>query len=406
MSDETPPEDRATAADGDDDARRVVDRTDEHLEHRRERLSAHLDREGLDAVWFARPNSFAWLTGGSNVVDRDADVGVAAAGYTRADGFVAVTDTIEADRLAREQLPEPFSLTATPWYESSLAEAVADATDGDGAADFDVPGFEAVDVSPLRRPLSPTDIERYRTLGREVAAAIERVARELQPADTEREAAAGLRITLASQGIEAPVVLVGGDERVQQYRHFTPTGAELGSYALLSVTAERGGLYASATRTVAFADAPEWLTDRHETAMRVEATALDATRRAVREGTDDPTMPSVETAGDVFDAVADAYDTLGEPEEWRAHHQGGATGYAGREWLATPESDESVEAPLAYAYNPSVRGTKSEDTVLLTGDDVEVLTGGERWPTQRVESAIEGSDFAIERHAVRRLDDA
>ncbi|MFB6252804.1 MAG: M24 family metallopeptidase [Halobellus sp.] len=405
MVDETPPDDRARTGDGTSDAQRVVDRTDEHLEHRRERLSAVLDREELDAVWFARPNSFAWLTGGSNVVDRDADVGVAAAGYARTDGFVAVTDNIEAERLVREQLPEAFDLTASAWYESSLDSAVADATDGDGAADFDVPGFAPIDASPLRRPLSPTDVDRYRTLGREVAAAIERVARELQPGDTEREAAAGLRITLAGQGIEAPVVLVGGGERAQQYRHFTPTGAELGSYALLSVTAERGGLYASATRTVAFADAPEWLTDRHETAMRVEATALDATHRAVN-GEEDEAVPSITTAGDIFDVVADAYATLGESDEWQKHHQGGATGYAGREWFATPESDEPIEAPLAYAYNPSVRGTKSEDTVLVTEDNVEILTGSDRWPTRRVESAIEGSDFAIERHAVKPVGSA
>src|SRR6056297_1412642 len=90
----------------------VIDRTEEHLEHRRERLADVLDAVELDAVWFGRPNSFAWLTGGSNVVDRDADVGVAAAGYTRSDGFVAVTNNIEAERLANEELPEIFDITS------------------------------------------------------------------------------------------------------------------------------------------------------------------------------------------------------------------------------------------------------------------------------------------------------
>ncbi len=365
---------------------------DTRLDHRRERLSAVLDREELDAVWVAKPNSFAWLTGGSNVVNRDDDVGVAAAGYLRDEGFEVVTNNIEAGRLADEELPAAFDVASTPWYESSLAAAVADATPDGGAADFDVPGLDSLDASRLRRPLGPTDVERYRGLGRDVAAALERVAGELRPDDTEREVAAGLRVALSARGIESPVVLVGGAERAQSYRHYTPSTAELGGYALLTVTAERGGLYASATRTVAFDGAPEWLGERHHAAMRVEATALEATRdAAAADG----------ASGDVFDAITDAYDDVGEAGEWRNHHQGGATGYAGREWIATPGSDDAVETPMAYAYNPTVRGAKSEDTVLVTDDGVEVLTRTGEWPTRTVSSC--DGPFTVERHAIRRL---
>ena len=392
MTDDGPSE-RPDAAD-----HRTSGPNGEDLDHRRARLSAFLDREGLDAVWFGRPNSFAWLTGGSNVVDRDADVGVAAAGFTRSDGFVAVTDNIEAERLADEELPDAFGVQSVPWYESSLSSAVAEATPGAGAADFDVPGLDTLDASRLRRPLSPGDVERYRELGRDVAAAVERVAAELHPDDTEREVAAGLRVELATREVESPVVLVGGRARAQSYRHYTPSQAELGSYALLSVTAERGGLYASTTRTVAFDDAPAWLTDRHHAAMRVEATALGATYGASSDGSE---TESADTAGDVFDAIADAYDDVGESGEWRKHHQGGAAGFAGREWFVTPGSDEPIEVPMAYAYNPTVRGAKSEDTVLVTDDGVEVLTRTGEWPTRTVSSCV--SEFTVERHAVRRL---
>ena len=375
--------------------------TDSQMDHRRERLSAFLDREGLDAAWFGTPNSFSWLTGGGNVVDRDADVGVAAAGYVRDRGFVVVTDNIEAERLADEAVPEAFDVESVPWYESSLAAAVADATPGSGAADFDVPGLDTVDASRLRRPLSPTDIERYRELGQEVAAAVERVAVELQPDDTEREVAAGLRVALATREIESPVVLVGGAERAQSYRHFTPSRAQLGGYALLSVTAERGGLYASVTRTVAFDGAPDWLDGRHHAAMRVEATAMGATRAAAVAGDRESGRGDDRgTAGDVFDAIVDAYDDLGESGEWRAHHQGGAAGFAGREWIATPGGDERVEAPMAYAYNPTVRGAKSEDTVLISDRDAAVLTRTGDRPTRMVAS-VDGQ-FTMGRPRIQR----
>jgi Xaa-Pro aminopeptidase len=368
------------------------ERAETNLSDRRDRLDEYLDREDLDAVWFARPNSFAWLTGGSNVVDAHADVGVAAAGYDRDEGWRVVTDNIEADRLADEELPSAFDVESAAWYDSSLAGAVAEATEGRAAADFDVPGLDSLDASELRQPLSPTDVERYRELGRDAAEAVERVARGLESGDTEFEVAAALRIALATRNANAPVVLVGGSERAQAYRHYTPSFDELGDYALLSVTAERGGLHASVTRTVAF-DPPSWLSDRHEAAMRVEASALGATVRVASEGG---------TAADVFEGIAAAYERLGEPDEWRKHHQGGAAGYAGREWFASPTADRPVRAPMAYAYNPTVRGAKSEDTVLVADDDAEVLTRTGDWPTTSVESVDGG--FTVERHDVLTRD--
>ncbi|ELZ39635.1 hypothetical protein C463_16706 [Halorubrum californiense DSM 19288] len=353
------------------------------LDARTERLDAYLDERGLEAVWFARPNGFAWLTGGDNVVDADATTGVAAAGY---DGELRViTDNIEADRLADEELPDGFAVESFPWHADSLAEAVAERSLAPAAADFDVAGFESVDGSRLRQPLTDDDVERYRELGREVAAAVETVCRNLEPEDPEYEVAAGIDISLASRDVDTPVVLVGGAERAQAFRHYTPSDAALGDYALVSVTAERAGLYASMTRTVAF-DAPDWFEERHRAAARVEATAVRATEAAAAgtlsgEGTND----APDTAGDVFAAIQDAYDAVGFADEWEEHHQGGAAGFAGREWFATPDGDEPVRRPMGYAWNPTVRGTKSEDTHLVTSDLTERLTKTGRWPTHEVE---------------------
>jgi len=358
---------------------------------KRERLDAYLAERDLESVWFGRPNAFAWLTGGSNVVDREAAVGVAAVGYD-GDGLDVVTNNIEADRLREEELDDGVAVSSFAWHEQSLAAAVADRAPEPAAADFDVPGFETVDPSPLRQPLTGEDVDRYRELGRETASALEAVCRELQPGDTESEVASALRVALSARGVEAPVALVGGAERARSYRHYTPTDAELGGYALVSVTAERGGLHASATRTVAFEseladEALAELRERHESARTVEVAALGATRDAADRGG---------TAGDVFGAIRDAYDRAGHPEEWRRHHQGGAAGFAGREWIATPDADDRVTAPMAYAWNPTVAGAKSEDTVLVAGDgSFEVLTDTGRWPTTEVTS--EGVDASVSR---------
>jgi Xaa-Pro aminopeptidase len=140
---------------------------------------------------------------------------------------------------------------------------------------------------------------------------------------------------------------------------------------------------------VAF-DPPAWLSARHRAACRVEATALAATRAVGREGG---------TAGDVFEAVREAYDVVGWSGEWRNHHQGGAAGFAGREWIATPGATASVRLPMAYAWNPTVAGAKSEGTVLVTASGYERLTAGE-WPTVTAEAV--GRDERLERPGLLR----
>lgn len=355
---------------------------------KRTRLDAYRMRHDLDSIWLARPENFAWLSGGNNVVDRAGELGVAAAGYDGHDVTV-ITDNIEAPRLAKEELSDERVVTYD-WYSGSLADAVASYTDGPAAADFRVPGLRHVDISALRYPLTDEDIETYRELGTETAEVLEEVCRGLEPTSTEQEAAAEIRGKLAGRGIDSPVALVGGGKRAREYRHYTPTTKKLGKYALVSVTARRDGLHASCTRTVAF-DAPEWLESRHEAATKVETAALAATKRVGRAGGE---------AREVFESIQEVYRDVSYPREWKRHHQGGAAGYQGREWIATPWHDGEVTLPMAYAWNPTVQGAKSEDTVIVTEDEPEVLTSTGDWPTRTVSKG----GLELERPDVLKLD--
>src|SRR5699024_6127501 len=194
---------------------------------KRDRLDAYLAREDLEAVWFARPSTFAWLTGGSNVVDREPETGEAAAGYD-GDELTVITTNIEAPRLADEQLDADTTAESFPWYETSLADAVAERSPTPAAADFDVGGMGQIEAARLRIPLTDVDVDRYRTLGTETAAAVEAVGSDIDADDTERAVAARLRKNLFARGIDSPVVLVAGAERAQKYRHFPATDAALG----------------------------------------------------------------------------------------------------------------------------------------------------------------------------------
>ncbi len=78
------------------------------------------------------------------------------------------------------------------------------------------------------------------------------------------------------------------------------------------------------------------------------------------------------------------YSDLGFGDEWKAHHQGGPCGYLPREYIVTPEMKTKVEASQPFTWNPTVAGTKSEDTILVTPRGPEVITKSADWPKTEV----------------------
>lgn len=62
--------------------------------------------------------------------------------------------------------------------------------------------------------------------------------------------------------------------------------------------------------------------------------------------------------------------------------------------LATPGSRVEILPPVAMAWNPSLPGSKIEDTVLRTDEGLEVLTVDPAWPMVEVDGR-ERPDFRI-----------
>jgi Xaa-Pro dipeptidase len=262
---------------------------------------------------------------------------------------------VEAEERFEEIGYEPLPF---PWHEDreqTLADLLRDRASLAGAE------LEAA-IAPFRRRLGPNEVERYRGAGTDVAAAVVETIAELHPDVAEVEVAAELAARVRRRGFFPPVVLVAGEERQPIHRHPLPTGALLGGHALLAVTAEREGLHVSMTRLVSFGAAPPKLADLARRAAAVDAAAL----RASRPG---------RTLGEAFAVIEEAYAAHGFPEEWRGHHQGGLTGYLGREVFATPGDPTRIPAWAAVAWNPSIAGgAKSEDTALVSEAGVEVIT--------------------------------
>jgi Xaa-Pro aminopeptidase len=241
------------------------------------------------------------------------------------------------DELGYEYAPHP-------WFESHGLE--------------DTPSV----LDELRLELGEEELERYRRAGADVADAMRETLASLRPDAREYAAAAVLAGQAHARGFTTPVVLAAGDQRQRVHRHPLPTSARLGRHALLAVTAERDGLYVSMTRLVSFGPPPEELARLVRAVAEVDAAYLAASQPGA-------------TLGEVFAAGADAYAAQGFPDEWRGHHQGGLAGYRGREVFAVPGETTRIPSSAALAWNPSIKGgAKSEDTILVTAEGVEVVT--------------------------------
>jgi antitoxin VapB len=157
---------------------------------------------------------------------------------------------------------------------------------------------------------------------------------------------------------------------------------------MLVVCGRRWGLIASVTRLVHLGALPHDLRRRHEACIAVDAAMIAATQPGAR-------------ASEIFGVCMDAYARQGFEGEWRYHHQGGATGYAGRDWLATPTATVTVVPHQAFAWNPSIAGTKSEDTIVLDDQSrPEFLTATGSWPVLPVTAG----DLTLPRPAILELD--
>jgi hypothetical protein len=96
------------------------------------------------------------------------------------------------------------------------------------------------------------------------------------------------------------------------------------------------------------------------------------------------TRPGV-PARDVLQKGIDAYRKQEYPEEWKLHHQGGSIGYTGRDYRVNFKTPDLIQEHQAFTWNPSITGTKSEDTILATSKGPEMITRPIRYPTLSME---------------------
>jgi Xaa-Pro dipeptidase len=351
----------------------------------RQRIEAWLARAGGGLV-LTRPAAVAWACGGvAPPVDRTAGTDLVWAVFTAGEAWL-ITTNVEAPRILAEYDPAAHGfagLAEVPWYspgdfvsaaaEVAGLESVSLASDGNAA--FGADAFD--DLVALRLALSDAERDDLAELGADAARSLQDGLAQWQPGERDLDIQARCAGYLEAAGADAPVLIVGGDDRLERYRHPMATGAPVRRIVMAVAVARRAGLHVALTRFAA--------------AGPVEP-GYAALRRKVLAIDDAVLASSIQgaTYGTVLESLARAYAANGAEGGWMGHYQGGPIGFAQREFEIAPGQTgsrwyrERVAAGHAIAWNPSLPGgAKSEDTYLLAADgSLGLITGAAGWPSE------------------------
>ncbi len=355
---------------------------EETIEKKR-RVRDLMSQLSLDAILLRKQCNFSWLTGGHlNLVGIATEIGAAPLLLTSEKEYV-ICNNIEAPRIEKEEgiLDQGYELRTYKWFEDREKELIEELTKkGRVGSDSPYPGTEDIShhINPVRYSLTSWEVERYKELGLLASHAVEKTAETIEPGDKECEVIGRLAERLWSNRVDFIATFCAADERIAHFRHPIATEKKVEKRAMLGVNARKWGLIVTLTRFIQFGKVPPELMKQYEDNVYVECVLMANTI---------PGKPAVE----ILKKGIEAYKEKGYPEEYHLHHQGGATGYVGRDYRVNFRTPDVVQRNQAFCWNPSITGTKSEDTMVATSNGPVILSKPVHFPVLEME--VQGYTF-------------
>jgi len=355
------------------DAERLAD-----VERKHARIAEFLSERGYDALLLQTPANFAWFTSGGDST-RGGNVENAAALFITADARVVVTTNVDSQQLFDCQLSGlGFQLKQRAWFEGYRG-LVDDLCRGRNVAS-DVP-TERVrnavsEIASLRTTLGDVERIRLRSLGNDVAHAVEAAARQLRPGRSESEVAGEVGHRLLKRGIDPLSLRVAADGRTRLYRGWSHSPRPVQRFAVIAAVGRRQGLCAGCARTVTFGEPHPDLWAAYARTMLIHATAIYFSQAGW-------------TLRDVWSRMQRIYEKFGSADEWQLSEQGAVVGYSPTEHPVVPRSEFRLEPGTAVHWHPSIGPTLAGDTILVEEAGIKRVTIGDPWPVLAVE--VKGS---------------
>src|SRR5262249_32678457 len=247
------------------------------------RVGALLQEVGCEGLLVLDPDNFAWLTSGATPRG-NLDPAEYPAVYFSPEQRWVICSNADSQRLFDEELEGlGFQLKEWPWHWGR-EQFLSDLCTGRKIACDRVPAGIDADFAliseplrKLRRCLTVYEQACLLALGEVLAHALEAACRTLRHRDTEREVAGQLAHRLMHRGLLPVHIGVAADGRSRTYRRFGFTSTSIGRYCVVTATARKYGLHATASRMMCFGEMPEDLKKEQSAVIRVSASYLAST---------------------------------------------------------------------------------------------------------------------------------
>jgi Xaa-Pro dipeptidase len=352
------------------------------IEAKQERVASLLRETGVEGLLLLEPENFTWLTAGATsrgIIDPAASPAL----YCTPEARWLICSNVDSQRIFDEEMDGMgFQLKEWPWHWGR-EQFLADLCHTRKIACDRLPGvegdFQLVTEQMRKQRLALTTYEQASlvALGQLLAHALEAACRTLVQKDSEREVAGQLAHRLMHRGVHPVHIGVAADGRSRTYRRFGFTSATIHNYAVLTATARKYGLHASASRTVCFGTLPEDLKAEQNAVCRVSASYLAST------------WPDA-VPREVLLAGRRIYLLSNFEHEWLLSPQGHVTGRLPVEMAFTPQTADLLEAGWVVTWNASAGAACSCDTFLVTDKGPKPITPTEIWPLKRIR--IQGAE--------------
>ncbi|MFA5447829.1 MAG: M24 family metallopeptidase [Sphaerochaeta sp.] len=348
----------------------------EELAIKLDRIRKLMEKLELDGVYLKRQDDFAWLScGGQNYLGWG-EMGLCGLLVTANDTH-AVTNIIEKPRMIDEERLEEmgFKVHSSVWHvldfeAKKLKELVPS---GKLGLDFNSPLGRNIegDIKTLRLSLTTAEVERVKEVGVLATLAMEEAAASLRPGVSEIEATKRIAMALYDQGMEFTSLMCAADERLYNYRHAIATDNRMRERVQIGGNMRKWGLTVCLTRYVNFVPVTEEIRAQYRLNQLIDCTLMEKT--VVGRPYNEPLL-----------AAKALYEANGFADEFDKHHLGGPIGYANRDYRVDPTMTIEVVENQTFCWNPSITGTKSEDTILVTSKGFEFITRPMLFPSNEV----------------------
>lgn len=344
----------------------------EDVERKQLILARLLTDTETEGVLLLEPMNFRWFTSGSllrGTFGLDEFPGLYVNSTQR---WLLCTNT-DTQRFFDEELDGlGFQVKEWPW-SGNREQHLADLCFGRKVA-CDRPFRDCKQVGAFldqeRRRFSPFEEEQLRSLGQTLAHALEATARNISPGDSEAEIAGHLAHRLYKRGAEPSAVQIAAEDRAQAIRRPGITATQVETRCVLQATASRYGLFATASRTVAFGSLDTAVREQYDHAAKLSAYWLAAAKVG--------SPPTV-----LIEAERQLFNNTPLEHEWRLASPGWWTGRAPSEGTFTRNGTSRFLDGEAVVMRAQIGSCIVADTFVLRQSGWMPMTAIEEWPVRR-----------------------